>query len=326
MEDIIVLKTSEVTDEQWHQICLGYSVCFQINYTPEDLKKTFSNTITGYTLHALKFNESREIIGHNYFQPRPYVLNGKRIIMALSGGTYVLPEYRKDIFIFNDLYKALSKEGLKLGWVGQMGVPNENSFKYSVKILKTKHIGDLRYYILPIRVDKIVKTNSKILSTLSTFTFSIWSLGASILSLVLNFKEKKKPLHLDNTQKYRDIRLSNHSYQNIKKGNLSGTYRLYDENGITTAYILDFHENNIRSCKALSYVICNILKNEYVDAILYIGTMNMYQYSLIRVPPKYAPQKLPLCVSLFDKSNSEMKEVCRSMSNIDYGLINFDVR
>lgn len=324
--DIIILKTDEISDELWEQIRNGYRVCFDIDHTAEEFKKSFSRSITGYTLHAIKLTEDGKLMGHNYFQPRPYILNGEKVICAVSGGTFVLPEYRKDIFIFKELFGSLCDYAKELGWIAQISVPNENSFRYAVKINKERYIGDLNYYILPVRVGKIVKSNYKVLNILSRWYSHLATKMNLLLSYLVNFKEKKVPLHIDASESFLSLRLSHPDYTHLKKGNIKATYRMYDEDGIKTAYIIYFGQNGKRSFKALSYTVNEILKKEDVDAILYIGTMNMKQPLLTRVPEKFVPHRLTATVKVFDKENKTLAESLSSLSNMDYGLLNFDVR
>lgn len=323
---IIIKRTDEIDEATWQQICHGYEICFSSKHTPEELKESFSRSVTGYSLHALKYSDDGVLMGHNYYQPRPYILNGKPVICALSGGTYVLPKYRNDMFMFYDMIKALDKESDRLGWVAFLGIPNENSFKYSVKIIKTKHIGDLTYYILPVNVGRILKKNIKILDFFSRLYASAVSNLNVIISSVWNSKEKTKPLHLDISEKFLDIRFDPKKYTRIHKGKMEGIFRVYNEDGIKTAYILYFNEDNKRSNKSLAFTVRQILKREKVDAILYVGTMNMPQMLLTKTPKRFVPQQLPLCVTSFDKNNQEIKNLLKSIDNVDFGLINFDVR
>lgn len=323
---IKVFRTDEIDDLTWMQICKGYEMCFDTPRDPEQLKKFFSNSISGYTLHALKLNEKGMLMGHNYFQPRPYKLYGKDVICALSGGTFVMPEYRKDIFIFKDLFDALCEEAKRLGWIAQIGVPNENSFKYCVKIIKDKYIGDLNYYILPVHIGKILKRKNNLLDTISAGYAFITSKLNLCLSTIANLKEKKVPLHIDESDKFLSIRLANPDYRHIRKGNMRATYRMYDEDGINTAYILQFGENGKRSVRSLAKTVNAIMKNEKPDAILYVGSMNLKQMILTRVPKSFVPHRLTVTVSVFEKDNKELEQTLSSLSNFDYGLLNFDVR
>lgn len=324
--DIQILRTEEISDDLWMQICHGYKICFEIDSTPQHFKESFCKSITGYTLHAVKLTEEGKLMGHNYFQPRPYILNGKKVICALSGGTFVLPEYRKDIFIFKDLFSALSQYAKELGWIAQIGVPNENSFKYAIKINKEKYIGDLNYYILPVRVGKIVKRDNSLLNSISSLYSKINSKINLGLTGFLNFKEKHVPLHIDTNNHFLSLRLAHPNYNHINKGNIEATYRVYDEDSIKTAYIIYFSQSGKRTAKALSVTVNEILKHEKVDAILYIGTLNMKQTILTKVPKSLVPHRLTATVKIFDKENKYLSEILSSLSNIDYGLLNFDVR
>ena len=324
--NILILRTDEISDNLWEQICHGYKVCFDIEHTPDYFRKSFSMSITGYTLHAIKLNADGKIMGHNYFQPRPYILNGKKVICALSGGTFVLPEYRKDIFIFKELFTALCEHVKKLGWIAQIGVPNENSFRYAVKINKEKYIGDLTYYILPVHAGKILRRNNRLLNTLSNGYSNMVAKCNNLLSRIINFKEKEVPLHIDTSEHFLSLRLSHKEYRHLHHDGINATYRIYDEDGIKTAYIIYFKQNGKRTSKALSYTVNTILKHEEVDAILYIGTMNMKQFLLTRVPKKLVPHRLTATTMVFDKKNKALVETLSSISNIDYSLLNFDVR
>jgi hypothetical protein len=101
---------------------------------------------------------------------------------------------------------------------------------------------------------------------------------------------------------------------------------LWDEEGIQTAYIVDCREGDRRSAKALALGVRHIVTHEKVDAILYVGTMNVCQHVLTKVPKRFVPHRLTLCVDVFDKNDKELQQVFSSIDNLDYGLLNFDVR
>ena len=325
-DNILVLKTNEISDDIWTQIADGYKICFNIKPSPQDLKNSFSKSITGYCLHALKFSSDGSLEGHNYFQPIPYIFNEKPIITALSGGTFVFPQFRKDILIFNKLFKASLEEAKKEGWKIQLGVPNENSYTYSTKLNKCKNIGYLNYYILPVHAAKVLKKNYSFIDKFSSLYANILNKFNLFMSNFYNPKESIRPIHLKNNTEFRKLRLNGKQYKKFIKKNIEGTYNIVNEHGILTAYILDFRENEKRSFKSLSTLVNHIIKEEKVDAILYIGTMNLKQYLLTKVPQKFVPQPLPLCVHMIDSSDKELERVASSIKNIDFGLINFDVR
>lgn len=324
-KNLVVLKSTEIPDNVWEEIAQGYNCCFGGDRTGDLCKKNFQKGILGYCLHGLKFNEKGNLVGHIYFQPIPYKFNNKDLIIALSGGVFVLPHARKDAFIYQDLFKEVSKVAKLLEWKAIFGVPNENSFKYTKKILKQKHIADLNYYILPVRAGKALKKNIPLINSLSRLFVSLSSSLNLGISSLFNSKQSEKPLLLPN--EYKDHRLSKKTYKKYSKGNCSGSFRMYDENGVNTAYIMDFREGEKKSAKALAKLVRNIIKSEKnVDAILYVGTMDLKQTSLIKVPHKLVPHQLHLCTSVFDKNDKELADALSSIDNIDFGLVNFDVR
>ncbi|MDE5902437.1 MAG: hypothetical protein K2H21_04380 [Muribaculaceae bacterium] len=323
---IQVFRTPEIDTAVWEMISKGYQICFNVNKTPDALKESFSHSITGYSIHAIKFDDNNQLMGHMYYQPRPYILNGEKVTCAIGGGIFVMPECRNDAFMFNDLTKVLDKECRKLGWIALMGVPNKNAFKYSVKINKRKYLGDLPYYLLPVRGASILKKKLPLINILSKGYSYINAYGNSLFTSLWNSKEKKKPLHLDVSDEFLNIRFDWTLYKLITKNNMRAIYRIYDEQGIKTAYLLHFEEGGYRSSKSLAFAVTSILKNENVDAIMYVGTMNFPQTILTKVPKRFVPQQLPLCIGIFDKKNTQLNETLSDFRNIDFGLINFDVR
>lgn len=326
MDNTIILRTNEIPDQIWKQIVTGYDICFDLKLNINSLKEELSNTVTGYSLHALKFTEDGKLMAHNYYQPRPYLFNGEESLVCLSGGSFVLPEFRKDIFLFHDLCMALNIEAKKMGCKLGLSVSNENSFEYAVKLNGAKYIGDLHYYILPINISKILKIKNPFLNILSKgFSFSLTWCNL-LVSNFLNFKEKIRPIRINRTETFMRVRFNSPQYIKLQKKDIKGIYRIYMEDNIRTAYILDFTEGNIKTAKSLNHIVNYILKNEKVDAILYIGTMNVKQMSLIKTPKKFIPHKLPLTYTIFDKKDNYLKEILKSQKNIDYSLLNFDVR
>lgn len=327
MEDIKVLKTTEIDDNLWNEIGEGYGICFDLIKPADEFKNDFQNTISGWCLHALKFSEDGKLIGHNYLQPYPYLLNEKEIIFGLSGGTFVLPEYRKDIFIYHDLTKALFKEAKRMGWKAQGGVPNENSYKYAIKINKSLDIGKLNYFILPINISRILKNNK--LRFLDVFSKPLSYLNVKInllLSNILNFKEKQKQLRIHRSDIFLSSRFGNNKYRNFINKDVSAFYTIVNEDGIMTAYLMDFTERKVKSLRALAHTVNHIIKKEKVDAILYVGTMNLKQSLLLKTPKRFEPQEMRVVLDIIDKQDSTVKEAFSDINNMDFSLMNFDVR
>ena len=69
-----------------------------------------------------------------------------------------------------------------------------------------------------------------------------------------------------------------------------------------------------------------LIKVEDIDAILFVGILRLFQLTLLRVPSRFIPKRLPFTYHVLEKSNidayADMADVC----NWNFSLMNFDVR
>ena len=86
-----------------------------------------------------------------------------QIFLAIFSG------FQNNIFLFKDLMNALFEYCKSEGMVLKVGVPNKNSFRYTIKIIKSKLVGYLPYYILPVRAFTLLHV--KKLNFLNVFSF-----------------------------------------------------------------------------------------------------------------------------------------------------------
>lgn len=324
---IVVLKTQQLSDSDWKQIEEGFNASFDAHWNIERMKVYYSSTFLGYSYHALDIDDNGVLRGYNSLLPNLYDYDGKRIIIGVSGGTFVKKEFRKDVFIFKHLMDALFTFCKEEDMVMKVGVPNHNSFKYALVMNKAKLVGYLDYYILPVRAFDFF--NKKWMRP-----FNVLSLGYTYLMVMLSslwgvsrLHPNKKKIEISVTEDYYDLRFRCKSvYKECKKGQMSGFYRLYVEKGCRVAYVMDFREKNKKTVRSLNYIIRQILlKEKAISAILYVGTMNVPQPLLIKVPFRMQPQKLPLTINVLN-GDEELEKVALEMKNWDFSLLNFDVR
>jgi uncharacterized membrane protein len=71
--------------------------------------------------------------------------------------------------------------------------------------------------------------------------------------------------------------------------------------------------------------VWNILNKERknIDIIIYIGNINIFQLSLLKIPMNKLPRKFYFCGDILDEKNIDEKFFSHSIW--DFGLINFDV-
>lgn len=325
---IIIYKTNEITDDMWDQIVTGYILSFENHFiTKENLINSYISNNFGFSYHSVCFDGDK-IIAFNSIIPYWYYYNKEKIKLGLSGTTFVLKEYRKDIFIFQDMYFALKEHCANEGIVAFLGVPNKNSYKYSIKLLKCKEILKLSYYALPIKAFNIIGKGKlsflNIFSLIYSYLLIIFNL---LITIFFNSKENLKKYRLSIDEPFLKQRFSNARYKTITKRKKQFTYVLADEDGIKTAYIMDFRDKEYRkSSRVLLLSVWHILRYEKVDIILYVGTMNIKQIILTKIPHKFEPKMLPLTWNILDIENPKRFKSMSEPENWDFSLINLDVR
>jgi len=326
--EIKVFKTNELSDKIWDQIVKGFNASFYNQHiTKERLIRDATSNSFGYSYHAVCI-ENDLVIGFNTIFPNYYIHNdNEKITLGLSGSTFVLKEYRKDIFILYDIYMALKKYCAKENIIAFLGVPNSNSYQYLIKFVHFKDVFCLDYYILPVKIFNILKIHRlSFLNFFSKFFFSLLIAGNRLLMHLYNSKEKKASYRMEINNDFLEKRFKDKRYQSISKGNIKFTYVLNDENGIKCAYIMYFGEDGIKTLKSLTLAVSHIFRHEKIDIIMYVGTLRINQTILIKVPTKFQPKKLPFTYTLLDSDNSDKYTDMNNKNNWDFSLLNLDVR
>jgi hypothetical protein len=321
-----VLRSTELSATDWEDITNGFNESFERNKKPEEQKKYYTSNLFGFAYHAVARNEEGRICAHTSVIPIYYLVKGEKVVFGQSGGSFVRKKYRQDAFLFlslSDMLKAYcAKEGLKVTY----GVSNKKSFRYAIKILKCAFIKDLDYFILPVSLSKLLKKKSlAFIDFFWYFLVMIWVLINKGIALLYVAKEKDwliKPLVDDDFIRYR----FDGKYETYKSKNNLGIYRVIDEEGIKTAYIMEFRHKGKRTSLALANLIWHIIRTQKPDAILFIGDLQMNQFLLYKVPPGKIPQRFPLTLDYLDEANKEMGDIVLSPESWDFSLVNFDVR
>jgi hypothetical protein len=322
-----VYKTNEIRQEYWSEIIFEFNRAFNVNKKIDELVSLYKRTPLGFSYHAIAFDDTK-IIGYNAIYPYRYFdREGDEVLIGISGGTFVITEYRKEIFIFYDIVKALWEYIARDGFVATLGVSNENSYQYARRFIDAKLISYLPYYVLPVRIFNVLQ--SKKISFLNFISHS----GAYIhlyLNLILSYFIKSSEIpsryELKSDENFYQVRFSKEIYRMISSKNIKAYYRIVSENGIRSAYLFDFRENDERTYRALVRSTHYILSNEKPDIIIFIGYLRLRQYLLIRVPRRLEPQHLPLTFNITSPSFNQYLDPMSKSSNWNFGLMNFDVR
>lgn len=323
--EVNVLKTYEITETLWEQITEGFNESFNLNVTSEDMKNSFCvRNNLGYGYHAIALSDDDDLMGYNVFSPVFYK-NGLKTVV--SGSTYVRPKYRKHEMLFMDMVQKLRKTVKEEGFKVEIGVPNHNSEKFALKILKFKHVADLNYYILPFNLSKTLNRPSLWLCDWIVRCLAVTHVTINVFySWLINTHACTRKYELDCDSNYWDYRFGRGGYSSFKTDKYQSFWRLYNENGSKVAYLMDFREGGVRTYRALYKAIRAIVKDGSVDAILYVGFLGFKQMMLMKVPKVFVPKRLPLTYFVLNKQDNEMFADMQDKDNWDFSLMNFDVR
>lgn len=321
---IKVFKTHEIADSVWESIAKSFNIAFSTTMSAFALQQHAIANEYGYSIHAIAFENDDLVIGYHAMSPAKY----KKDIAIVSGtGTFVLEEYRKDIFIIYQLVEAANEVCIENGFEIVIDTPNENAFEYFQKFLEFQFLFNLPFKILPLRLNAFKKNFiGHILQFIWQIFLPVYLLLYRVYILLINSVEKSSKYELDVTGLFLNSRFRADHYTKYAIDNIQSVYRIYNENGVRTAYILDFREGNMRTSKALWTVVQKIRKEDNIDAILFVGTLKLSQAILFNIPPRFVPKQIPFTFRFLTESAKDKYSDMLNKSNWNFSLMNFDGR
>lgn len=324
--EIVIYKSYEISDDVWRKITAGFNESFDTSFTYEEMKKGFfvQNPL-GYGYHAVAFSDDGDVMGYNVYSPTLYK-DGLKIIV--SGSTYVRKKYRKYEFLFLDMVSKLKQVCVDDGFVASVGVPNHNSLNYALKINRSTHIADLNYFVLPLSISRILNKNRlSYLDWLTRCCSFLLLYFSQLVSSIFDAKEKTCKYEIDISYPYFEKRFPVGSvYKQYHNNQYQAFYRICVENSANVCYIMDFREGEQRTFKALVKTVNYILKNEKIDAVVFVGFLRMFQTLLFKIPSKFCPKRLPLTFKILDKQYQNKYHDMLDAKKWNFSLMNFDVR
>ena len=257
------------------------------NLTVPYFKQKYYETVKGYSYHGLLFNRGNQVVGAFSAIPYEFQYMGRPMIFALGVDAFVHRNYRSNPLHLKKMLKlaeeSLKKDGISFIYAN----PNENSCLYYQKMCKWVQIGELDYYITPMKAGSLLKR----------FTWiNIFSKPAIRILNALDIWRTRhhhqpvnKGISLVRSEIFEKNRFFEYHKSRILNNKTKLRYRLTDENGIQTLYIIDL---NPLSPGSMANAICFLLKNEDFDVILYIGIQPHKLLSIRKVPEIFVPQTL----------------------------------
>ena len=316
-----IVKTTELTEAQRASIVNNFNVVFEKNLSAQELLRFYVSTPLGYSYHSL-MEDDGNVAGYFSAVPYTYSFYKEEKIFCYIGGLFIIPAYRKDPLALYKLYAAAKKYLTAAGVALLMAVPNDNAYPYFRHALKWHEVAALNYHALPVRYGNI--SGKKVMNIISLPGSYFLLMLQNIFSLLLNSKEKQADIFLlphaatAEKQRYSD------GHAKIKTDAFSAFYKMENEEGIQTAYLIDFYNaNGNRDSRSLYRSVKHIVNNENPDLVLFIGPLRLKQFMLFKVPQKKQPRTLHFCTELLEK---ELGEKAYGENAWNFGLYNFDVR
>jgi hypothetical protein len=319
----IEIKTSkELSISEWQSYTKSFNEVFKVFFTIDEFKHKYLNTIDGLSYHAILKSEGI-VIGGVTVIPFEYIICDQIIRIGFPLDVFILCDYRNDFLSFFKMYRKLKSELVKKHIDLTIITPNEESYHYWKKIIKMNDIGELKYYILPIRISKVIKKLPRFLNTISRIVIQI----QIILSYFLRFKEKQLPIRINRSKKIIEKQRYTEKHQRIKLGNAFFSYRIIDEEGVKTCYLIDFYNHHgIKNSFTLYKAIRYINGKEDIDLVIFVGKLNFFQILLFKVPHKLEPRHLHFMGEVIRNDKIKDPDYVYNFKNWDFGLFNYDVR
>lgn len=311
---IIFFKTNELSAELVEQYCISFNEIFEKEFTPDYFMEKYCGNELGYSFHAFQLNELNEVKGSCSIMPSTYLVQKEKIRIGTMVDVFIKKDSRGNPYLLRDLFLKIinSVEENKIQAV--LAIPNKNAFNYWTRIVKFKTIGYLDYFIFPLYINQIGFFNHlfKLYLKLSIFAFKC------IPSI-------PKPLAVSRlfSVNYLKSRFSSQHSSLKNEGDIIH-FLVMKERKYKVAYLINLGRKRKENFIKMLLKLSNI-KN--INFIVYIGRLPFFQCSLIKIPKKYHPQALPLCLKVIDENiKDEQIKILYEFNNWDFSLINFDTR
>lgn len=321
---IETLTSSDFDEELLASYAEAFNEVFRKKFTADSLRDKYVSTCRKISYHSLFIDdEENAVAGGCTAMPIRCAAGNKTVNAALLVDVFIREKYRGNPLSLYKMYKKLVERLLEDGVSFVLAVPNSVAYPYWKNIVKFKDIGSLDYWIMPIKIGNVLK-RFRFLNLFSDI-FCRMALGLSVFIAKLRDGKNspRKYFQIKDAEFLKD-RFPENKYTRISEPGIEFYYKIVDEDGVKAAYIFYATKGGVFSHKALNEAVSHILKSENSDIIFYIGQIDFFQTSLIRVPQKMEPKLLPLTCDMIlcDKGLEDITDI----SLWDFGLANYDVR
>lgn len=316
--DVIVRKSTELTDEEFRQISGLFEEVFGKSRSVELLHRQYEQNPFGYAWLSMLMDGGR-IVGLNSYVPSYYVCHGEKMVFANSIDSMVEKPYR-DFFNFQDMVRGAYKEMAKEGVVFVYGYPNDNSFPVLTRSKLMREIGKMRTYCLPLHIGGIKKP----LRPLNPLSELFCRLYVGLCGCFASPSSESYRIYKDansyNLTRYKrgDGDYSVHRFSD----GLTIHYKVKEHEGVRTAFLIDLSEKSPKSFnRAVRHIIGSHGKD--FDLLLYPGWLNFRNTSMFSLPRRFEPKNFNLTGKVLDRK--AVGDEVWDIRNWDTNLSNYDL-
>ena len=251
--------------------------------------------------------------------PNKYFINDSEQTIALTCDAFILSEHRKNENFLKKMALDAFSFFKKHGVFRYISIPNPQAYPYWKYFVKWRDIGNLDYYIIPIRLSKILN-----LKFFPDFLVMILFKSLSFFfskSILFSKSHEIKKIRIDRSNNFYKHRFIENYQIKVLENGVKLAYKKYDENGIITVYIIDiFPKSKSSISKAIDFLINK--EKLKMDILIFIGKMNYAPFYFLKVPKNKEPRSQPFIgFSLIDNDYDFF-----NIDNWDVSLANFDNR
>jgi len=311
-------RTIDLSAEQRAQMRQLVYTVFAVEISQTLFDRRFTGSPNGYSYHGLMLHDD-VIVGSFSAIPYKYLCFGAERMFALSVDTMISPQHRGNktnlITMAQLVYEALVKDGIDFIY----GFPNELYYAHEKRILGTRDIGKLNYYVLPINVGTAMQHFRFLDFPSRLFAHIVTDLGPSRNATTCKYNIEK----INDEQFIKHRYDSSYSFLTLGAG-ARCVYKLYQEQGkVRTLHLLDVWP---MSPAAMDEAIREVFKRYggCADLILYVGRLPFRPRGLIKVPNRLEPQKIRLTGKVLVEG--AVPDSIFDIDNWNVNVSNFDVR
>lgn len=284
---ILAKKSNELTEGEIEQYSSLFKTVFQKGKKPDTLRKQFQANPLGYCHHALMIHHSEGLVGAFSAAPTRYRAKGESMLFGLSLDTMIHPAHRSDPLHFKRMaercYELLRADGIPFIF----GFPNEYSRTYFQRVLKWRPMGELDYFILPVRPGHCLGC-LQILDKPFRFLLKTYLKIAAILGSSSEIHCPIEPVGTDSLEGL--LYLEGRQLAALRGGG-SCCFGIHKEDlGLRVAYIVDVLPRRRQFIFRAAEAILDT--NLDVDVITYVGRLPLTPIFLLRIPHSQIPHRL----------------------------------